>query len=42
MGKQKIKNLPDPVNDHDAATKEYVDTKTELGNIDMGGKFTIY
>ena len=41
MGKQKIKNLPDPVHDHEEATKEYVDTKTELGNIDMGGKFTI-
>ena len=41
MGKQKIKNLPDLVNNHDAATKEYVDTKTELGNIDMEGKFTV-
>ena len=41
MGKQKIKNLPCPINDHDAATKEYVDTKTELGNIDMEGQFTI-
>ena len=27
LGKQKIKNLPAPVNDHDAVTKEYVDEK---------------
>ena len=27
LGKQKIKNLPEPVNDHDAVTKEYVDEK---------------
>ena len=27
LGKQKIKNLPDPVDDKDAVTKEYVDEK---------------
>ena len=53
MGKQKIKNLPDPVNDHDAVTKEYVDTTTApflkldqtkyntKGDIDMGDQFTV-
>ena len=28
MGKQKIKNLPDPVNDHDAATKRIYQKNT--------------
>ena len=53
MGKQKIKNLADPVNDHDAVTKEYVDTTTApflkldqtkyntKGDIDMGDQFTV-
>ena len=27
LGKQKIKNLPEPVDDHDAVTKKYVDEK---------------
>ena len=54
LGKQKIKNLPDPVNDKDAVTKEYVDTTTipflklnqtkynTKGDIDMGGLYTVY
>ena len=53
LGKQRIKNLPDPVNDHDAVTKEYVDTATTpflkldqtkyntKGDIDMGDQFTV-
>ena len=53
LGKQRIKNLPDPVNDHDAVTKEYVDTTTTpflkldqtkyntKGDIDMGDQFTV-
>ena len=53
MGKQKIKNLVDPVNDKDAVTKEYVDTTTvpflkldqtkynTKGDIDMGGSYTV-
>ena len=54
LGKQKIKNLPGPVNDKDAVTKEYVDTTTvpflkldqtkynTKGDIDMGGSYTVY
>ena len=54
MGKQKIKNLVDPVNEKDAVTKEYVDTTTvpflkldqtkynTKGDIDMGGLYTVY
>ena len=54
LGKQKIKNLADPVNDKDAVTKEYVDTTTipflkldqtkynTKGDIDMGNQYTVY
>ena len=54
MGKQKIKNLVDPVNEKDAVTKEYVNTTTvpfikldqtkykTKGDIDMGGLYTVY
>ena len=54
MGKQKIKNLADPVDEKDAVTKEYVDTTTvpflkldqtkynTKGDIDMRGLYTVY
>ena len=53
MGKQKIKNLADPVDEKDAVTKEYVDTTTvpflkldqtkynTKGDIDMRDQFTV-